>query len=118
MDTIEYKDFAKLDLRVATILEVKPHPDADKLLVLRVQIGEEQRQIVAGIKKQYEELMPSGITHPLNLVGKQVVVVTNLEPRTLRGETSHGMLLAASDIDGNLALIQPDKAFASGSKVS
>ena len=93
---IQYEDFAKLELKVATILEAKPHSNADKLLVLKVQVGEEERQIVAGIRKQYENV---------DLVGKQIIIVANLEPRTLRGEAS------------NLALLQPDKSINSGSKV-
>lgn len=106
---IQYEDFAKLELKVATILEAKPHPNADKLLVLKVKLGEEERQIVAGIRKHYEGV---------DLTGKQIVIVANLEPRTLRGEISHGMLLAASDEAGNLALLQPDKALSPGAKVS
>jgi len=107
--TIQYEDFAKLDLRVVTILEAKPHPNADKLLLLKVKMGGEERQIVAGVRKQYEGV---------ELAGRQIVIVANLEPRALRGETSHGMLLAASDEAGNLALLQPDKALSPGAKVS
>jgi len=85
--TIE--DFNKLDMRVAEVTEAKPHPNADKLLVLNVNIGEKQsRQIVAGIAKHYS---------PEALVGKKLIVVVNLEPAKLRGETSQGMLLAASN---------------------
>lgn len=115
MEAIKYEDFAKLDLRVATILEVKPHPNADKLLILKVSLGTEGRQIVAGIRKQYENT---------SLVGSQIVIVANLEPRALRGEMSHGMLLAASDasvVDLNgisaLSLLTTDKKVESGSKV-
>ena len=99
--TIKYDDFAKLDLKVGTILDAQPHPDAEKLLVLQVDLGSEKRQIVAGIKKFYacEQLK-----------GVQIVVITNLEPRTLRGVTSHGMLLAASDPEDN-----PDWGIAGGS---
>lgn len=81
----------------------------DKLLLLRVKLGEEERQIVAGIRKHYEGI---------DLIGRQIVIVANLEPRVLRGETSHGMLLAASDEAGNLALLQPDKALSPGATVS
>lgn len=105
---VKYDDFAKLDLRVGNIMEAKAHPNADKLVVLQVRIGDEVRQIVAGIKGHYE---------PEKLVGKQIVVVTNLEPRKVRGETSNGMLLAASDGSGNLALLTPDKTIAAGSQV-
>jgi tRNA-binding protein len=86
--TITYDDFAKLELRVATVLECKIHPNADKLLVLQIDLGSEKRQICAGLRAYYQ---------PEQLVGKQVVVVANLEPRQMRGEISQGMLLAATD---------------------
>lgn len=104
MDTIKYEDFAKLDLRVGTILEVSDHPDADKLVVLQVDLGTEKRQIVAGIKKHYT------CEH---LKGLQIIVVVNLEPRTLRGVMSHGMLLAASD-DSNLSLVTTQQQIVAG----
>ena len=116
MDAIKYDDFAKLDLRVGTILEAVPNPNADKLMVLQVDLGTEKRQIVAGIKKYYASSE--------ELVGRQIVVVANLEPRELRGYTSHGMLLAASSLDPiegkqgtDLALISPEHRIAPGSKV-
>ncbi len=105
---IQYDDFVKVELRTAEILEAEAVPDTDKLVKLKVRVGEEQRQIVAGIKKHYQ---------PENLVGKTIVVVMNLEPRTLKGLESHGMLLAATDSDGNLSLLTVDKAIVSGSKV-
>ena len=108
MDTIKYEDFAKAELVIGTIVEAKLHPNADKLLVLAVNIGTETRQIVAGISKHYT---------PEELKGQQIVVVLNLEPRALRGEMSHGMLLATSDDEGNLALIQPGKIMKAGSRV-
>lgn len=106
---IKYEDFEKVNLRVATILEARPHkdPKVSKLLVLKVSLGAEERQIVAGIKAHYTLEQ---------LVGKQILVVTNLEPRDLRGETSHGMLLAASN-DTEFALLAPDKPIAAGSMV-
>lgn len=85
---ITYDDFAKIEFRVATVLECKVHPNADKLLVLQIDLGSEKRQICAGIRGHYL---------PEQLVGRQVVVVANLEPRTMRGEVSQGMLLAATD---------------------
>lgn len=85
---IVYDDFAKLDLRVATVVAAQPHPNADRLLKLQIDLGDHQRQICAGIKPFYDP--------PSSLVGKQIVVVTNLKPRTIRGEPSNGMLLAAS----------------------
>ena len=107
--TIAYDDFAKLELRVATIVEAKVHPNADKLLVIQVDLGSEKRQICAGIRAFYS---------PEQLVGKQVVVVANLEPRPLRGEISQGMLLAATDpASGRVVIISPSENVAAGSGV-
>lgn len=89
--TIQYDDFAKLDLRVATVVEAEVHPNADRLLKLQVDLDGERRQICAGIRQFVE---------PGDLVGKQIIVVANLAPRTIRGEESNGMLLAASVSDG------------------
>ena len=102
---IEYSDFEKLDLRVATITEAKAHPNADKLVVLQIKIGEETRQIVAGIKKTYS---------PEELINKQIIIIVNLKPVTLRGEESNGMLLAT---DGPILLV-PDKEVDSGAPIS
>lgn len=99
-ETIKYEDFAKLDLRVAKILEARAHPNADKLLLLQVDLGTEQKQIVAGIRQHYE---------PEALVGRLIVVVKNLEPAMLRGETSNGMLLAATSGE-KVVLLQPADA--------
>ena len=100
-DTITYDDFAKLDLRVATVLEAELHPNADRLLVLTVDVGEEApRTIVAGIKSKYA---------PEDLVGRQVVVVANLKPTKLRGVRSEGMLLAAGEdaVEGLVTVAEP-----------
>ncbi|MBR3053928.1 MAG: methionine--tRNA ligase [Firmicutes bacterium] len=83
---IEYADFEKIDFRVGTILEAKKHPDADKLLVFKVKMGTEVRQIVSGVAKVFK---------PEELIGKKVIVVANLKPRALRGQESKGMLLFA-----------------------
>ncbi|HEY8667418.1 MAG TPA: methionine--tRNA ligase subunit beta [Tepidisphaeraceae bacterium] len=108
--TINYDDFAKLDLRVATVLECIAHPNADKLLVLQLDVGGERRQICAGLRAHYQ---------PEQLVGKQIVVVANLAPRQMRGEVSQGMLLAASDpASGRVIIMTPAENVASGSKVS
>jgi methionine--tRNA ligase beta chain len=109
--TIKYDDFAKLDLRVATVVECKPHPNADKLLVLQLELTNgERRQICAGIKAHYS---------PEQMVGKQIIVVANLEPRQLRGEISQGMLLAASDpTTGKVVVMGPSESVTAGSKVS
>lgn len=108
--TINYDDFAKLELRVATVLDCKPHSNADKLLVLQVDLGTEKRQICAGLRQHLQ---------PEQLIGKQIVVVANLAPRTMRGEVSQGMLLAATDpATGRVIVINPADPVAPGSKVS
>lgn len=101
-------DFAKLELRVAEVVAAAPHPNADKLLVLQVEIAGERRQIVAGIRQHYA---------PEELVGKRIVVVANLAPATLRGQESRGMLLAASDDEGRLSLVTPERIVNSGARV-
>ncbi len=105
---ITIQDFAQTELKIARILSVDDHPAADKLYVLRVDIGEENpRIIVAGIKGHYT---------PEELEGRLVVVVANLEPAKLRGIQSNGMLLAASDGE-QVVLLAPDKDLAPGSSV-
>jgi len=106
MITIE--EFRKLDLRVATIQKAEPHPNADKLVVLWIDLGSEQRQIVAGIRNHYA---------PEQLVGTQIIVVVNLESAKLRGVESQGMLLAASDSD-RIVILTPEKRVTPGAKVS
>jgi methionine--tRNA ligase beta chain len=101
-------DFRKIELRVATIKSAEPHPNADRLMVLRVDLGEEERQICAGIRNHYA---------PEDLIGKQIVVVANLETAKLRGLESQGMLLAASD-DGRVIVLTPDKPVQAGAKIS
>jgi len=107
---IEYEDFAKIELRIATILEAERIPKADKLLKLQVDLGNEKRQILAGIAQQFE---------PETLIGKQIVVVANLAPRKMRGLDSEGMLLAASATsDGPpVALLVSESAVPAGSIV-
>ena len=111
--TITYDDFAKLDLRVATVIEAEPHPNADRLLKLQVDLGGETRQICAGIRERYQ-------TH--ELVGKQIIIVANLAPRTIRGEPSNGMLLAASVVDDeqltDIVLLGVDKPVPAGAAIS
>jgi len=106
--TVSFAEFKKLELRVGTVLEVKAHPNADKLLLLRVRVGDREKQIVAGIK-QYRE--------PESLAGGQVVVADNLEPAVLRGERSEGMVLAVLDGE-DFALIVPDTKVSDGSLVT
>lgn len=105
MATIE--DFLKLEFKIAQIKEAKNHPNADRLFVLKVDLGGEERQLVAGIRSTYTAEQ---------LVGKKIVVIANLEPAVLRGEESQGMLLAASDENGPV-LISPEKEVALGSRV-
>jgi len=108
--TITFDDFLKLDLRVAKVLEARPHPNADRLLVLKIDLGDETRQLVAGLRGYYE---------PEALVGRLIVVVKNLAPRTMRGEESQGMLLAASDEEkSQVILVTPHADIAPGAKVS
>jgi methionine--tRNA ligase beta chain len=107
-DPISYEDFAKLELRVAKVLEARPHPNADKLLLLQVDVGDEQKQIVAGIRAHYT---------PESLVGKSIVIVNNLAPAMLRGETSNGMLLAATSGDKVVLLTPDDPECIPGAKI-
>ena len=128
LPNIDFELFSKLDLRVATVTACELHPNADKLLKVTLDDGTpEGRQVCAGVKAWYE---------PAALVGKQVVIVANLEPRKLRGEISQGMILAASDLkeiatpdettDGgkpgpdarNVVVMTIDKPVKPGSRVS
>lgn len=106
MITIE--DFRRMELRTGEIISAVPHPQADRLLVLKVRVGETEKTIVAGIRSHYRES---------ELVGKKIVVVANLEPATIRGVVSEGMLLAAST-GVLLSLVVPERDIATGSKVS
>ena len=104
---ITIDDFAKIDLRVATVVAAERVPKTDKLIKLQVKIGDEERTIVSGIAQHYE---------PENLIGKNVIVIANLKPAKLRGIESRGMVLAASDGEGNLVLADAP-GIANGSKV-
>ena len=105
---VKFEDWEKLELKTATILKAEPHPKADKLLVLQVDLGDEKRQIVAGIKEHYK---------PEQLKGKTIIVITNLQPAKLRGVESQGMLLAAS-LDKDLGLVTVDKKLKPGAVIS
>jgi methionyl-tRNA synthetase len=107
-EPITYADFAKLELRVAKVLEARPHPNADRLLLIQVDVGDEQKQIVAGIRQHYS---------PEQLVGKLIVIVNNLEPAMLRGESSNGMLLAATSNEKVVVLTVDDPECAVGAKI-
>ena len=104
---ITIDQFKTVELRVATVVSAEPHPNADRLVVLRVDLGSEQRQIVAGIRATYD---------PATLVGRQIVVVANLEPAVLRGVESQGMLLAASG-DGGPVIVSPERLVPAGAVV-
>jgi methionine--tRNA ligase beta chain len=106
---INYDHFAAMELRVATVLAAERVEGSEKLLKLQLDLGEHgQRQIVAGIGKVYT---------PEELVGTQIIIVANLEPRALMGIESHGMLLAAGGQEG-AALLRPDRPVPAGSKIN
>ena len=105
---ISIDEFRKVELKIATIKSADLHPNADKLMVLQIDLGTEERQICAGIRSHYT---------PEELVGRQIVVVANLETAKLRGLESQGMLLAASD-EGRVIILTPEKRVLAGSKVS
>jgi methionyl-tRNA synthetase len=107
-DLLSFEDFAKVQLRIARVLEAEPVEGADKLLKLQIMIGGDRRQIVAGIRNAYD---------PLDLIGRQIVVVANLRPAVVRGVESQGMLLAAVDEQGGAILLQPDRETPEGAKV-
>jgi len=107
METVKFDEFKRIDLRVGMIKEVRVHPDADKLYVIKVDLGKETRQLVAGLKEHYA---------PGELLGKKVVVAANLDPATLRGVRSEGMLLAADD-GKKVTIIAPDEDVEVGAKV-
>jgi len=106
---ITIDDFAKLDLRVARVISAEKVENSDRLLKLQLKVGDETRQVVSGIAEHYS---------PEELVGKDLILVANLKPVKLRGNLSQGMILAASNDDGKLALITVDKEIEPGSTVS
>jgi methionyl-tRNA synthetase len=107
MEQISFEEWKKVDLRIAKIIDVKDHPNADKLYVIKVSLGNEERTIVAGIKPWYKKE---------ELIGKKIVIVANLQPKNLRGIESRGMLLAAEN-GNNVVLLTVDKDIKEGSKV-
>jgi methionyl-tRNA synthetase len=108
-EKISFEQLKKVDLRIATVLEAEKVEKADKLLKTKIDLGAEQRTIVAGIALNYP---------PEQMIGKQVVVVANLEPAKIRGVESNGMLLAAVADDKNLSVLIPDKEMPNGTKIS
>jgi methionyl-tRNA synthetase len=107
-EVIPYDDFARLDIRAATIVEAEKVEGADKLLKLLVDTGLDKRTIVSGIALYYK---------PEDLIGKQFCFILNLEPRKIRGIESKGMILSAEGPDGKLSLLQPEKPVPNGSEV-
>lgn len=110
--TITFDEFLKLDVRVATVTEVADHPNADKLIVLKIDVGGEERQIIAGLKGYYA---------PEELLGRQIVVIVNLAPRKMRGLESQGMLLAATPGEGDsqqVVILTVEREVPAGSPVS
>lgn len=108
-EQINIGDFNKLDLRIAKILTAEKIENSDKLLKLQIDLGYEQRQILAGIAQFYE---------PQKLIGQEIIVLANLQPRVIYGLESRGMLLAAIDTDATIAILKPDKELTPGSKIS
>jgi methionyl-tRNA synthetase len=105
--TISIQDFSEIDLRVAEIKAVEEHPNADKLLVLKIDTGDGEKQLVAGIKNHYSAE---------ELIGRKIIIVNNLAPAVLRGVESQGMLLAAKD-DDKVVLLTIEKDVKPGSRV-
>ena len=104
---ISFEDFKKVDIRVGKVISAERVPDSDKLIKLVFDMGDHERQVVAGIAEYYE---------PEELIGKQMPVLTNLEPRELKGEMSNGMILAAS-ADGRPVILGPAEEVPPGSVV-
>jgi len=104
---ITYSDFQKMDIRIAKIKSAERVPNTDKLIKLEIDIGDETRQIVAGIGEVYEVD---------DLINKQIPVIINLEPRKIKGIESNGMLLAVV-VEGKPVLLEPDKEVPNGSKI-
>lgn len=110
MDKITIEDFHKIEIRVCTVVRAEKLPDSDKLLRLIFDVGGgEERQVLSGIAATYPD--------PEVLVGKQIPVVLNLEPRKMRGEISNGMILAVGEDASNVVLLCPIREVASGSQV-
>ncbi|MCX6774233.1 MAG: methionine--tRNA ligase subunit beta [Candidatus Micrarchaeota archaeon] len=105
---ISYEDFSKLDMRIGTVLTAEEVPRSDKLIKLTMDFGTEQRTLMAGIKKWYA---------PEALVGRQIAILFNLEPRKVFGIDSQGMILAAEDSAGNVSVLGVDKKMENGAMV-
>jgi methionyl-tRNA synthetase len=108
MDYITINEFSKIKLVVGKVIDVKDHPNADRLYILKVDLGNEVRQIISRIKQWYKKE---------ELLNKKIIIVYNLQPKNFRGVESQGMLLAAEDGNGNLSLLTVDKDIKEGSYV-
>ena len=107
-EQITFDDFSKLDIRTATVLEAERVPKTDKLLKLKIDTGLDIRVIVSGIALDYE---------PEQMVGKQISIIANLEPRKIKGIESKGMILMAEESDGKLTVVAPERRVSNGSTV-
>ena len=107
-DPVSFDDFSKIDIRTATILEAEKVPRTTKLLKLKIDTGIDVRTIVSGIAEYYE---------PQAIIGKQISIVANLEPRKIKGIESKGMILMAEDKDGKLVLVSPSDKVSNGSMI-
>lgn len=112
---ISYDDFSKVELKTAHVISAERVTNSEKLLRLSLQVGDindvgesVERIVLAGIGKQYE---------PESLIGKDIVIVANLEPRSIMGEVSNGMIVAATDADGTISILQPDKSIGGGWRI-
>ena len=106
---ISYEDFKKVELKVAKVISAEKVPETDKLIMLKLRVGEEERQIVSGIAQYYS---------PEQLEGREIIIVANLEPKVFRGIESQGMLLATSAEDESIVLLTLDKEVPSGSQIN
>ena len=107
-ENIQFDDFGKMDIRVGTILEAEKVAKTKKLLKLKIDTGIDKRTVVSGIAEYYE---------PEDLIGKQVSILVNLEPKNLKGIVSKGMILCAENADGSLSIVSPDQKVKNGSEV-
>lgn len=107
-EAVTYEEFSKMDIRVGTVLEAEVVPKTQKLLKLTIDTGVDKRTVVSGIAEYFK---------PQDVIGRQVAILLNLEPRKIRGIESHGMILMAADTDGKLRFVQPNEAVANGSEV-
>ncbi|XOB41907.1 MAG: methionine--tRNA ligase subunit beta [Candidatus Nealsonbacteria bacterium] len=107
MKNINFEEFQKIDLRIAKVISAEKIKGSEKLLKLELDLGKEKRQIITGVSEFYQ---------PKDLIGREIVVVANLEPKTLMGLESQGMLLAA-DVNGEAVLLRPDKEIPPRTKI-